>query len=250
MIELSDQPFVIVAGFVATEKKWLNFEGKWRQALRDFGLGEVAHATDIEHSDLLSRSQKDEIFRVLARIAKQNTTAAFSIAIDMDAYHEINDKYAFDEFIGTPHALAARTFAKEIRTWRKTIRGKYELMVFYEKGGEHIGDMKEVFARDRLPDPQPVEKKHPAVQAADLFGWLYAFYLRNRGKIDSIDTIRNKPVVFGGLYKKKDLLALARNTKVPLRKRLGANSHIAFHTAPKRSRKRRVKRAAEAILQS
>lgn len=240
----SDQPFVIVAGFVATKRKWLRFEERWRQALKDFKLGDTLHTTDVESSVALTRAEKDAIFRAFSKIAKENTNAAFSIAIDMEAYDEINSAYAFEEFVGSPHALAARTFAKEIRGWRNIVRTKYALEVFYEKGGEHIGDMKAVFARDRLPEPAPVDKKHPSAQAADLFGWLFSYYLKNRGKIDSLDRIRNKPVVFGGLYQRKDILALARKIKTPLRSKLGDNPHIAFHTTPKRSRRKSVKRAS------
>ena len=240
----SDQPFVVVAGFVASKKKWLRFEDGWQRALRDFGLGKAFHATEIDHSGSLSRAQKDKIFQTFAKIAKRETTAAFCIGIEMQVYAEINEDYPFEEFVGTPHALAARTFVKEIRSWRATLRGKYELSIFYEEGGEHIGDMKEAFARDGLPEPTPVEKKHPSAQAADLLGWLVSFYLRNRGKIESLDVIKNRPVVFGGLYQKKDLVGMVRALKMPRREKMGLNPYVAYHTSPKRPRKRSVNRAA------
>jgi hypothetical protein len=41
-----DQAFVVVAGFIATEKEWLDFDPAWKSALKDNGLAEPFHMTD------------------------------------------------------------------------------------------------------------------------------------------------------------------------------------------------------------
>jgi hypothetical protein len=42
----SDQPYLVVAGYVAAESQWLAFEPKWRGALARFHLGTDFHMTD------------------------------------------------------------------------------------------------------------------------------------------------------------------------------------------------------------
>ena len=41
-----DQPYVVAAGFVATEQQWQNFKPRWETALKKYGLGDTFHMTD------------------------------------------------------------------------------------------------------------------------------------------------------------------------------------------------------------
>ena len=41
-----DQPYVVVAGFIASESQWLSFEPAWKAALAKYGLGDAFHMTD------------------------------------------------------------------------------------------------------------------------------------------------------------------------------------------------------------
>jgi hypothetical protein len=45
-----DQPYIVVAGFVATNKQWQAFETDWNVALKEHGLGGVFHMVDFESS--------------------------------------------------------------------------------------------------------------------------------------------------------------------------------------------------------
>ena len=41
-----NQPYVVVAGFIASESQWLSFETAWLATLAKYGLGAVFHMTD------------------------------------------------------------------------------------------------------------------------------------------------------------------------------------------------------------
>src|SRR6266576_2379985 len=90
-----DKPYVVVAGFISTEEQWLRFENQWREDLKIIGIN---------------------IFQI-------------------NASHEINEKYAFEEAFGAPYALAGRTIAKFINEWKSThMKSDDKLLVFFEDG--------------------------------------------------------------------------------------------------------------------
>ena len=112
----SDKPYVVVAGFLASEDQWIAFEDEWKAALGKYRLGEAFHMTDFEAS---KRTDRGAVLEHLTSVIIENTRSSFSCIVDMAAYKKINDIYALEEAIGTPYALVTRGVARNINIWKK-----------------------------------------------------------------------------------------------------------------------------------
>ena len=73
-----NQPFVVVAGYVATEAQWIAFEPKWRAALAQFSLENPFHMTDfMRERKKYSALKQDHILFTLASVTKTSTIRPF-----------------------------------------------------------------------------------------------------------------------------------------------------------------------------
>jgi hypothetical protein len=131
-----DQPFLVVAGYVATESQWLAFEPEWRDTLARFKLGTEFHMTDFMRQHHRYTALKvDQILGTLAAVAKVNTLRPFACAIDISAYKRVNDELALEECHGAPYALTARSLARELNLWKsKNLQADDHLLIFVEEG--------------------------------------------------------------------------------------------------------------------
>lgn len=207
----------------------------------------VFHMAEFEHSRNWPQHKKDTILRKLAQAIHANTERPILHIVIMKDYKEINEKYAFEECIGTPYALAGRTVAKSLNDWKG--RHKQErISVFFEDGTKHKGDFMAAMERGQLPCPAFIKKSDAiALQAADFLAWETLKALRT----SAIVRPSLRKVLSGlsyddpdiGVYAKKDLEDLCMRVgpdRVPLRSALTPNAHIAHHSSPKRKRKRSI----------
>lgn len=241
-----DQPFLVVAGYVATESQWLAFEPQWRAALKRFDLGEEFHMTDFMR-DRYTALRRDQILAELARITKSNTLHPFLCALDIAAYKRINDEFAFEECHGAPFALTFRSLMRAIHIWEKqNMKDGDRSLRFIEQGTKHYGDLEQVCKRDSIPIPNRVPKEMPQVQPSDIlawetFNWLRSGGPRKQGKNLSRLTryIRLKEEL-GGMIYEADMRRICADTNVHLRAELNPGDTIAFHSERKRKRKRTI----------
>ena len=238
----NDQPFVVVAGFIATESQWLAFEKPWKDALQRHGLGDVFHMTDFEAQ---GRKDRGIVLDDLIDIINHHTASHFSCAVEMSAYRKINDAYILEEAIGTPYSIAARGIARNINLWKeKCFRKDDHLLIFIEEGTKHHGDMEEAFRRDLLPIPQKVPKDHPSVQPADLLSWEVHNYSRHQNRRRSLMKLisNGDPMPEAhGKFGEKNMLFSCKQINVPLRKDVPSSVQIVYKTSPKRPRRRTIK---------
>src|SRR6516164_7710990 len=101
----SSQPRVVVAGFLASEKQWMDFEPKWKTVLEKYGLGEAFHMTDFESG---KRKDRSAVLDSLTNVIVEHMRSSFSCVVDMGGYKKVNDIYALEEAIGTPYSIAMR----------------------------------------------------------------------------------------------------------------------------------------------
>jgi hypothetical protein len=243
-----DQPFLVVAGYVATESQWLAFEPKWRDTLTRFKLGTEFHMTDFMRQRRRYTALKfDQILGTLAAVIKAHTLRPFVCAIDIAAYKRVNDELALEECHGAPYALTARSLARDLRLWQsQNFQAKDRLLSFVEEGTKHYGDLEQVFKRDRLPIPTKVPKSMPQVQPADVlaweaFNWLRAgSSLQMEKNLDRLTRPIRKKQNFGGILYEADLRRICADTDVYLRSTLNPGDTIAFHSERKRKRKRTI----------
>ena len=242
----NDQPFLVVAGYVSTESKWLAFEPAWKEVLAKFALGTEFHMTDFMRQKRRYSSLKlDQILGSLAATIKAHTLHPFMCAVDMAAYKRVNDELAFEECHGAPYALTARSVAKELNEWKSENLGDDDhLLTFVEEGTKHYGDLEQLFKRDRLPIPNRVPKSMAQVQPADILAWELFNYLRSGSPKHPTKNFNRllrsirKTQELGGIFYEADLRRLCTDTKVYPRNMLSPGDTIAFHSEKKRKRKR------------
>lgn len=240
-----DQPYVMVAGFVASESQWILFEPAWQNALLRNGLEQPFHMTDFM---AIKRPLKEQtrILADLTAVIHGHTDACFVGGVEMSGYKRVNDDYALEECLGTPYALACRALAIELNRWREdTLKPKDQLLIFAESGTKDHGDMSEVFKRDNLPQPVFVPKDCAAVQPADMLAWeiFHNFTKgRNIGRRRIKRLARGKKK-FGMVFSEKDLREMSTVSDKPYvipRSSLATTTKIAFHSSPKRPRRRTI----------
>jgi hypothetical protein len=243
-----DQPALVVAGYVASEEQWREFESKWRNALKRFGLSEPFHMTDFMSGTRLSPLRRDQILSALANIVKSSTARPFAAGMDMKAYKKVNEEFALEECHGAPYALTARNVARSFQKWRvENLSSGDHLSVFVEQGTKHFGDLIQVFKRDGLPIPVAVSKSVSRVQAADILAWEQFKYLKEQGlgarpgkNLRRLVDPMRKREQFGGIFLETDLRKLCDATSVYPRQSLNPGDTIAYHSEKKRKRKRTV----------
>jgi hypothetical protein len=91
-----DQPYVDVAGFVATEQRWLAFASKWKAALKRHNLGDVFHMVDFEAAHK-NDPKRSGILEDLTTTITDHVSGAFSVVVDMEAYRKVNNLYVLEE---------------------------------------------------------------------------------------------------------------------------------------------------------
>jgi hypothetical protein len=244
-----NQPFLVVAGYMATTPQWTAFESAWKATLSRFKLEPTFHMTDFMHtSHKYTTLRLDQILGALAATTKKFTLRPFICAVDMAAYKRVNAEFAFEECHGAPYAITARSLATELNLWKSQTLGPGDnLLTFVEEGTKHYGDMEQVFKRDKLPIPTRVLKSVTQVQPADILAWEQFNYLKNGsperpGKnLDRLTRYIRKKQTFGGILYDADLRRICADTDVYLRSTLKPGDTIAFSSEKKRKRKRTIK---------
>jgi hypothetical protein len=243
-----DQPYLVVAGYVATEAQWLAFEPRWKETLAKYSLDYPFHMTDFMYNKRYSALRRDQILCDLAAIVKAYTSHPFVSALDVKAYKRINDEFALEECHGAPYALACRSLVRAFRIWTKAnLQPDDHMLTFIEEGTKHYGDLEQVFKRDRLPIPHRVPKTTAQVQPADilaweLFNWLRAGRPKKPSKnLDRLTHYIRTKQSLGGIVLEHDMRRICKDTKAPLRSTLKPGDTIAFHSERKRKRKRTIK---------
>lgn len=235
----NDQPYVVVAGYIASEAQWLDFERDWDKSLVKHCLINPFHMTDFMNQKMTAL-KRDHILTDLALAVRKHTAVGFALGVDILAYKQVNELYALEESHGAPYALAARGLAKKLNEWKRA--STYEsdqLLVFVEEGSKHYGDLEQVFKRDGLSYPKRVPKAMPAVQPVDVLGWEMFNALRTNRFSKNLKRLGHQVGSFG-LFRESDLIRLCKETDVKLRSELNPGDTIAFHSDRKRKRRRTI----------
>src|SRR5262249_37764335 len=111
--------------------------------------------------------------RRLVKIIERNTIRPIAHIVLMKEYKAVNEKYAMEEVLGAPYAMAGRSVARSLNIWRaENMSPSDTLSVYFEDGSKHKGDLIDAMHRDQLQPPTFVKNKDVvAFQAADLFAW-------------------------------------------------------------------------------
>lgn len=246
-----NQEAVIVAGFVASREQWQDLEREWKEVLEHAGLDHF-HMRVFQHDKNRPLHQKEAILRRLVKIIERNTIRPIAHIVLMKEYAAVNEKYAMQEVLGAPYAMAGRSVASSLNKWRaENMSPLATLSVYFEDGSKHKGDFIDAMHRDQLQPPTFVKNKDVvAFQAADLFAWEMLRATRNNLLSDR-HALRPefKRIVSGlqsndphvGVYFEKDLIRACEAASAPLRDSLPPNTVFAHHSSPNKLRSRTIK---------
>jgi hypothetical protein len=166
-----DKPYLVLGGFISTESRWIDFERPWKEILASRKIPFPFHATDFFHEHIKDPKIK-HIVEDLVRTISNHVEAAFSAALDMEAYKAANRVRRLEEFSGSPISMLSRSLRENIDNWRNRNQDESPLLYFIENGTYQRGDLEDCWKYiDKRNPPIPVAKEHPSAQAADLYAY-------------------------------------------------------------------------------
>src|SRR5579862_3541060 len=148
-----DSLAVVVAGFVAPDKQWVEFERNWNDTLRQFGIS-LFHMRDFNHSlrefSKFKQDQKERQWFLRQPLSHIGLRVTYSVghAILMADYRKANSVYALDDNF-PPYVLAGRTCVARINLWaeRRAIP-KQQIRHVFEDGADGKGLLRDRVLRD------------------------------------------------------------------------------------------------------
>jgi len=201
----NDTLAVVVAGFVADNAQWTEFERNWNETLKHFGISlfhmkEFAHSRGEfakwkDHQRIEGQRKERETFlRQLVGHIIVRVRHSFGHAVLMDHYREANREFVLAEGGISPYALCGRTCIARVSIWaQKYAIPETEVQHVFEDGSLNKGDLIDRMFVDKGMVPI-FKKKTESVplQAADLLA--YEHLLGNRDifqkGIDTFDGLR------------------------------------------------------------
>lgn len=167
----------VVAGFVASDDQWIQFDREWRGALADEGVSHF-HMKEFPHSRGAFVSWKDDearrerFLRILVDIIRRRVRRSFAEAVILEELHKVNDKYLFQEFVGNPYPLCARSCVAKANTWALGRGFAEPISYIFEDGAKHKGEFIAAMKRDEQRPPEfGTKDQYVAFQAADFVAW-------------------------------------------------------------------------------
>jgi hypothetical protein len=230
-----DTMAVVVAGFVASDDQWRQFERNWNDTLSQFGISlfhmkEFAHSTGEFSRFKGNKADREWFLRQLLSHINLRVRHSCGHAVLMDDFRDVNSRYAFEAFDITPYSLCGRTCLASVANWAQRWGiPEDQIRYVFEDGSKGKGTLEQRILRDKSITPV-FKTKPPSVplQAADLFA--YEMLAGNRAiferGVDSFDDLRypirqlrpllRQPLDWG-TYDRKDLEAFSQNAGVPRR---------------------------------
>lgn len=168
---------LVVAGFVASDEQWREFEREWKEVLAAEGVS-CFHVKEFAHSRGEFKPWKDDearrkhfLYR-LAGIIRRRVRTSFADAVILQDFREVNAKYLLQEYIGNPYPLCARTCVAKCNRWAQSRGYTDPVRYMFEDGAKHKGEFMKAMKRDQIPPPVFGTKgEYVAFQAADFVAW-------------------------------------------------------------------------------
>lgn len=177
-----DSKFLLVSGYIAPVREWLEFDRRWNQILASYGVKDF-HMKDFAHSrgDFESwKGKEPKRKRFLGELINQiclHAKGSFSAALDLEGWKKANEKYPLDEptFAFAPYALCGAMCVQVVEQWceRKHLSVDDVKFVFDDGAYQKGVLLERLSATFRL---NPIFEKRggiPGLQAADIAAYEY-----------------------------------------------------------------------------
>jgi len=182
----SDQPFVVVAGYVANIHQWKFFNRMWENIHKEFDIDLPFHATDFyartkQYKDLPEGNETGkphDFITTLASAQQIYTLLHVSCVVDMGVYNNIADVFQIQTMVPA-FALGARVCVALVQKWQKDFGLEYPIECVFEDGDFGRGKFIDLMRVERMPAPIFKDKDgFPGLQAADHIAWESGNYMK------------------------------------------------------------------------
>jgi hypothetical protein len=221
---------IVVAGYVASNEQWQDFDKEWLGALADEGVSRL-HMRDFAHSLREFKAWKDdnerrkEFIKRLLSIIRRNTRHSFSTAVILKDYRNINEKYRLSEY-ASPYVISALQCAVDVAKWCNAHEYVDPVTLVFEDGPRYKGEFMKFYAPSNFHSISYAKPRESVgFQAADFIAWehrkLYAQLLSGNTKRrrQSFKALHSMPSTWG-VYDGSSLSRWCRTFNVPLREEL------------------------------
>jgi len=184
----SDQPFVIVSGYVANFLQWQVFNCSWEEAHKKFDVPLPFHMADFMYRGKpydkwgKDSEEAERFLTSLCTIQQLNTLLSVSCIVEMGDYRQIEEVIQIDTMLPA-FALGARWCIAILEEWQKKHGIEYPIECVFEDGDFGRGKFIELMRDERMPAPVFKNKEDfPGLQAADHIAWEQANHLKRERK--------------------------------------------------------------------
>jgi hypothetical protein len=182
----SDQPFVVVAGYVANVHQWKFFNRMWEKVHHEYGIDLPFHATDFyarakQYQHLPPGNDSGiphDFITTLASTQQIYTLLHVSCIVDMGIYNDIADVFMIQTMVPA-FALGARVCVELVQNWQKDFGIEHPIECIFEDGDFGKGKFIDLMRVERMPAPIFKDKcDFPGLQAADHIAWESGSHLK------------------------------------------------------------------------
>jgi hypothetical protein len=168
---------VSVAGFLASEERWLQFEPRWREVLGDAGVTEF-HMTDLVNSKRQyagwnnQQAKREKFLADLCGIVIDTIEFSVGSGVVLEAWDLVNLNYQLEECDFQPYRLCGWSCIQRLKDWFDKKGLDFSQAVFlFEHGEEHQENLRRRVEKDFGITIQTETKKISQLQAADFASW-------------------------------------------------------------------------------
>jgi hypothetical protein len=238
-----DHGFIVVAGWLATFKKWGEFTSEWNQQLLAsfdipyFHMKEFAQSTGPFKSWKGDEPKRARFMERAAGIIGNYVERGVSCIVPFDSFQKVNAIYHLDTAVGVPYSLAGRTCVARTSV---IIGREKDANYIFDDGDEGRGELMRVLERDgySLPifrpsrdrlgkDGQKIRGVVP-LQAADFAAYEMRKVYRDdpqeswplekyRKSLHALAALRSEEEDWGK-YTEQDLIRLCKEARVPMKR--------------------------------
>lgn len=145
----SNSPVTVVAGYIATNEQWSEFEREWKEVMQNAGIP-FFHMSKFESRQGEYKNwNSDKRIRIQERligIIKRRVRIGFASAIRLSDYSEVMD--GRDRILyGSPYAFCLISCMKLVAAWADKYEHQEPIVYVFESGAGCDGEIGAIFSR-------------------------------------------------------------------------------------------------------
>jgi hypothetical protein len=145
---------LVVSGFVSTEDRWLKFEEKWSEILKQANLAYFRMSEYNSYSKEFESwrgrdNDRTELLKALIETISKHAMQSFAAGILLRDWRRGNEAYQFEEEDFAPYSICGWACVERVFQWRnEELRSKQPIIFMFEDGDTDKGQRKDRVKRD------------------------------------------------------------------------------------------------------